>query len=406
MALKRLAKDVGLLILSLGMLLHFVGMLFITDGSRLTTLLNLSLFLPALLLTVLVPAYRAKLRSIALLAVLPFLLFTVLVAWLNTHSDHSVKDQVKVALYVLLYLWAIVILVLEDKLERLLNLAFWLASVAAAASLIYQGAVLGQDLFGRFRISNLGYGDYADFNNAIVSALYYAVFAVYGGHQLVSKPKAFWLRLLWAAGVGVLVAYVLCTDSRGVWLGMLAGFLVSIVAHLPAGRRARLALLAVPVIGVALVIKYVLGKTGRGLSLRDQIWGSWYHRLDEFWLTGAGAGNPFNVCVDDVHCYKQAHNLFLQTGYEYGLLAVLLMLAMVAVLALRTLRRQHWQAPLDTVGLALMVFALTCAMANYHTVLSRPGVYWLVFWLPVGLLIAARLRAEQREAAAGIANPG
>jgi O-antigen ligase len=391
MALKRLAKDVGLLILSLGMLINLVGTLFITDGSRVATLLNLTFFLPALVLTACIPAYRARLFSRELIFVALFLAFTVLIAALNSHSDHSPKDQLKVAVYVLMYLSAILILALEDKLERLLTWSFYLASAAAAASLVYQRMVLGNDIFGIFRISSLGYGDYANFNNAIVSALYYGVFSVFGVHQLANKPMAPWHKAVWALCVAVLILYVFGTGSRGIWLGMLAAFFASIWMHMQAGRRTAMVALAAVCVSVALVVKFVFGHEGRGLSLRDEIWGGWFHRLGEFWLTGAGAGNAFNICVSDTRCYKQAHNLYLQVGYEFGLFAVVLLLLLIGVAMVRGLHRSQWEKPLGSAGIALMIFAAITAVANYHSVLSRPGVYWLVFWLPVGLLIHARL---------------
>ncbi len=397
MALKRLAKDVGLLVLSLGMLINLVGTLFITDGSRVATLLNLTFFLPALVLTACIPAYRARLFSRELIFVALFLAFTVLIAVLNSHSDHSPKDQLKVAVYVLMYLSAILILALEDKLERLLTWSFFLASAAAAVSLAYQRVVLGQDVFGTYRIFSLGYGDFANFNNAIVSALYYGVFGVFGVHQLASKRMALWHKAVWALCVAVLILYVFCTGSRGIWLGMLAAFFASIWMNMGAGRRnSAMAALAVVCVGVAMVVKFVFGHEGRGLSLRDEIWGGWFHRLGEFWLTGAGAGNAFNICVSDTRCYKQAHNLYLQVGYEFGLVAVVLLLLLIGFAMVRGLHRSQWEKPLGSAGIALMIFAAITALANYHSVLSRPGVYWLVFWLPVGLLIHARLMPVQR----------
>lgn len=396
MALKRLAKDVGLLVLSLGLLVHLVGFLFITDGSRITTLLNLTFFLPALLLTACVPAYRSRLLSRELLMPAVFLGFTVLVACLNAQSEHSPKDQLKVSLYVLIYLSAILILALENKLERLLSGAFFFASATAMASLLYQRLVLGQDVLGSYRIFSLGYGDYANFANAIVSALYFAVFAVYGVHQLASKPMTWALRALWAFCVAGLVLYVLCTGSRGVWLGMLAAFFASLLMHLSTGRRrAALAIMVAVVVGAGVILKHVFTGQGRGLSLRDEIWAGWYDRLGEFWLTGAGAGNAFDICVSETTCFKQAHNLFLQVGYEFGLFAVLLLVVMIGVAYVRGMQRSHWHKPLGSVGLALMIFATISAVANYHTVLSRPGVYWLVFWLPVGLLINASFMAQR-----------
>jgi hypothetical protein len=47
--------------------------------------------------------------------------------------------------------------------------------------------------------------------------------------------------------------------------------------------------------------------------------------------------------------------------------------------------RQH---PLGLLGLPWLTYAVATALVDYHTVLNRPGVYWLVFWLPIGLILA------------------
>jgi hypothetical protein len=38
-------------------------------------------------------------------------------------------------------------------------------------------------------------------------------------------------------------------------------------------------------------------------------------------------------------------------------------------------------------GLALMVFVIVVAIANYYVILLRPGVFWIVFWLPAAILL-------------------
>ena len=48
-------------------------------------------------------------------------------------------------------------------------------------------------------------------------------------------------------------------------------------------------------------------------------------------------------------------------------------------------------------GLALMVFVIVVSVANFYVIFLRPGVYWIVFWLPVAILMCAgagRTRSE------------
>jgi O-antigen ligase len=122
--------------------------------------------------------------------------------------------------------------------------------------------------------------------------------------------------------------------------------------------------------------------------LRDQIWAAWYQRLDDFWLIGAGAGSTFEVCINEIGCFNQAHNLYLQFFYEYGVFGFIGLLLLIVSVAYKTIKYPARSQPLGQLGLPLLVFAVITAVVNYHTVLGRPGIYWMVFWFPIGLILA------------------
>jgi len=76
----------------------------------------------------------------------------------------------------------------------------------------------------------------------------------------------------------------------------------------------------------------------------------------------------------------------LQFFFEYGLPGLLLLLLLIAALLLGGWRYRSEQsyAPL---GLALMVFVVVVSIANYYVIFLRPSVFWIVFWLPVSILL-------------------
>ncbi|MCY1181755.1 hypothetical protein D9M73_222780 [compost metagenome] len=45
-----------------------------------------------------------------------------------------------------------------------------------------------------------------------------------------------------------------------------------------------------------------------------------------------------------------------------------------------------------TLALALVAFMLVSAVANYYVIFLRPGVFWMVFWVPAGMLVAMSSR--------------
>ncbi|MCF5467213.1 hypothetical protein GIV52_09090 [Pseudomonas syringae] len=384
-----------------GFTLHVSGMLFITDGSRGTTISNLTLFLPALVLLLIGREWRDPLFSRQYLPVLLLLVFTVLVALLNKGSVIKGAEQFKTALYILLYLGAIHWMVSRDVMEKVLNLLFVIAAIAAFASIAYHLITVDSHyLLSGDRLFKLGYKNYADFQNPIVAALFYGVFGVYGFHQLLTKRYSRTVTLVYCLCVFSLSLYMYCTLSRGVWLGYVAAISASVMLHNDARSRKWLAVTAgVLVVAITLLSPVLLEQKVRGLSLRDVIWSEWLSRLGDFWLFGAGAGKSFDICIENVQCFKQAHNLYLQFFYEYGIAGAILLLVMIGTVFNRSLKRSLWASPLGTAGFPLFLFALLTAMFDYHTVMNRPGVYWLVFWLPVGLILStgSRVHANRLE---------
>lgn len=394
-----------LYLLAAGFAVHISGMLYIADGSRFTTISNLILFLPALLLVFLDRRVRESLCSARYLPLLVLLSFTVLVALVNTASASSASDQLKTCFYIVLYVTAIKILVDRKLMEKSLDAAFVIAGLFAVVSLVYTFFAVDPGMFfdGQ-RLQKLGYKNYADFKNPIIAALYYGFFGVYGFHQLLTKRYSRLVMFIYGACVVALSLYLYCTLSRGVWLGYGAAIGASIILHHDERSRKWLAGAAFVVALTLLWLSpMLLEQTDRGFSYRDLIWHDWLERLPNFWLAGAGAGNKFNVCIESGQCWTQAHNLYLQFFYEFGVGGALLLLTLIGVVLMRSLKRSHWSFPLGTVGFPLLVFAVLTALFNYHTVMNRPGVYWLVFWMPVGLVLASGPALIRKRSEAGAA---
>ena len=379
-----------------GFTVHVSGILYILDGSKSTTISNLTLFLPALIMLIADRNARQFLFQSRYLPVLVMLGFTVMVALWNKQSITSGFDVFKVSLYIVLYLGAINWMVERGVIERVLNILFVVAAIFAFSSVALHLIMIdpGYLLSGQ-RLSSLGYGGYADFQNPIPASLYYGVFGVFGFHQLLTRRYSIPLTLFFYGCVLALSLYVYCTLARGVWLGYGVAILAIVILHHQPRSRKWLALTAVILALAAVGLSPILLEQGdRGLSLRDLIWADWLLRLPEFWLFGAGAGTGFDVCINSGLCFSQAHNLFLQFFYEYGIAGVLLLLLVVGVVLKRSLDRRLWTGPLATAGFPLLVFALITALFDYHTVMNRPGVYWLVFWMPIGLVLAQNVKKD------------
>lgn len=376
----------------IGFTVHLTGLLFITDGSTYTTLSNAGLFLPALLLCIVDGRLRQGLWQKRYLPVLLVLAFSVLVAVLNPGSTASAFSQFKTALYVFLYLGAIHILAREEWLEKSLTITFVLAGLFSIAGLLIHFTQQEQNIFfSGQRLYDLGYGDYANFKNPIIAALYYGAFGIYGFHLLLTKTFRPWLRLLFMVCVLGLSLYLFCTLSRAVWLGYGLAIATTIILHHSLRSRKWLYLAgALFLVTAAWLWPVIVNQQSRGFSLRDLIWAGWLERINEFWLFGAGAGSSFDICIFEMQCYNQVHNLYLQFFYEFGFIGAALLLLAIVHVSICAIDRKIWSHPIGSVGLPLLIFGLVTALFDYHTVFNRPGVYWIVFWLPIGIILSQR----------------
>lgn len=387
--------------LALGLFVQVAGLCLVTDGSRYTTLVNLLLFLPALLAALTLWSRINPWPPLPSLALGALLLWVLAVAVLNPDSVGDLKRWLRVTLYAWLYLLAITLVMQNERLWRwLLNAVVLVAAICAWGSLI-QTYYLDQQSMGyrEFRVSAWGWRGLADFNNTIMASLYYGVLLLVSLFQLLHSSSRV-ARGLYLLAVCGLLAYLYFTFSRGVWgAALVAGILLF---WFVSSQRIRLILSGAAVSAFLVVFWLVSGLAGGaadglGLSFRDLIWHSWLARLGDFWLWGGGAGAEFTVCIDKLeHCFNQAHSLYLQFCYEYGLPGLLLLLALLLGLLNHAWRCR--QQPMGQLGLALLAFALIASIANLYEIFLRPGVFWLVFWLPVGILLG--LTPDSRRAAA------
>lgn len=372
--------------LALGLFLQLAGLCFITDGSRYTAIVNLMLFLPALFAVVLLWSRIDSWQRPLHIVLLGLLGWVLIVALFNEGSDGDLLRWLRVTLYAWLYLKAISLVMQERRLWQWLLVAVVLTAGVFAWGSLVQALYIEQRGWGyrAFRLFAWHRNGLADFGNPIVSALYFGVGALVAAH-LVAKVSGVLRWLCLTALLGMLM-YQYFTYSRGVWVGVLAG--LAVLSWFALSRRLLAITIALAVPLSVLLLQLLKNAGALEMSYRDVIFSHWLAQLDRFWLWGAGADADANICISAAkRCFNQAHSLYLQFFFEYGLPGLLLLLALI-VLVLKKgwlCRAQDSMAPL---GLALMVFTLVASIANFYVIFLRPGVFWMVFWLPVGILLA------------------
>ncbi len=393
-------------ILGAGVLVQLTGLLFNNDGSRYATQLYLLLFAPALLLLLSRRLSVETWRQLPACLLLGLCAWVLLCGWLHPGVAKGVGYWFKITGLLLLYVFAVASLVRQPRVfVGVLTAAMAMAVLFAWLTLYYQFGVLDKPLdyqAMRFagRLSELGWNGFANLKHPIVAGLYYGVFATLAIGLLAGFPLRTWQAALLAAGICGLFAYILLTFSRGAWFSTATGCLAMLLLF--PSRRSRLLLGAgALLLLVALFVFWPEIRHERqvGLSSRGLIWDEWARRFPVFWLTGAGAGANFAFTFPPPFDWsvKHAHSLYLQLWYEYGIVGILLFVALLASLLWKgwTCRTE----PLARVGLALLAFAMVAMISDVYAIFHRPSPYWVVFWLPVGILLGVRQPSSARETA-------
>lgn len=390
-----------LVILSIGLFIQIAGLLLIGDGSRYATQVHLFLLLPSLLLML-----QARL-NLNLWRQLPAFALLGLMAWLLLNAilrpdagEHSLGYWLKIVLFITLYIFAVSRLTQQPRaLLMLLRVCGAIAALFAWLTLIHQFGIKAIHLDyatirDDARLYTLDWQGLADLNHPIIAGLYYGVFIIVLSHCLISRSRRAWQSGLLLLAIAGLVIYVLLTFSRGAWFAT-AGAGLCILLLYPNRRSHALLLMGVILLVCMLVIfwPHVHNEWVRGTSRRDLIWLSWLDRLPEFWLWGEGPGAPFNFTYPWTGSVKHAHSLYLQLWYQLGLPGILLFIALIVSLLQKgwRLRKQ----PLARLSLALFILGLIGMLTDIHSVFLRPQPYWVIFWLPAGMLLGLQEPAPE-----------
>lgn len=392
----------------IGLLIQLLGFLLITDGSRYSTLITIFLFVPAIILLFMLGKkeacafFRQRAVGVFLVLLLYVFVYAVFVFALNKEYEADyLKHWIKITIYSFLYVFFISYLIANSSewFFRCLLVFCLLASFFAFMTLIKVYLFDKGSLdYRATRLYDLGIYGLANLRNPILSALYYAAAAI-AAIYCYFKCERGWLKGLVTVGFLFLNMYVFFTFSRSVWLGLFCAYIVFLSVFFGRVKLVFLAFLAIAILGF-LIVKFAFYSDFEiSLTYRDMIWNEWLSRLPGFWLLGIGPGADFNVCINIIDsrqdCFNQAHNLYMQFWYQYGFFGILLFCVFILSL-FKTAVGVGEQKALYALGASWMIFALTSGVAAYHEFFTRPSIYWVVFWVPVGVLIGVHHLKEKR----------
>lgn len=383
-------------LISLGILVQISGYVWISSGSGRNTQIYIFLLLPALLILVAQLINKNATRSVNWYA-LPWLLFIAWTALSTLWATDSSVGQINLAkrgLFVILYLVGINFLMTQNQkfLHRLLLTAMAIVALGAMVSLVNQLIILDNSLAYRaFRIYRSGIGNLADYGWPVVAGIFHGSVAIWVFGTILDKKTSPRMAFALLCLLFTLIFYVALTYSRGAWISLAAASLLSIILQ---NTRRGYYLAAAGII--TLIILSILGWDRlifeiqeRKLSNRGQIWEYFLNVMDGHWIAGYGLGTPFRyIWPDGQTISPHAHSLYLQQIYDSGIVGLSLLL-----LGVTTILHKSWKLrknPWIKLVFPVFIFGLIAALTDIERIFTRPNIYWTVFWLPVGILLAAK----------------
>tara|TARA_R110001599_G_scaffold353884_2_gene602357 strand:+ start:42707 stop:43882 length:1176 start_codon:yes stop_codon:yes gene_type:complete len=259
------------------------------------------------------------------------------------------------------------------RMDRLAHRATWLAAAAALVSIV---AWYIANPFPLSRLEPLGVMHH---QNKAASA--YGVFLVLCMHYVFTE-RGRENRVVYCSLAAILLSLVVFTQSRTALAGVSVGLLILL------GYRA----LAIAGIGIAAVWALMSANTQfwehrvLDYSFRPGIWEQVLENMQGHWWLGHGYLTDTQVNAYNM-VFSHAHNSYLATLRDGGLVGLALLIAILAVAL-------HWAWGLyrqrgERIYLALILYGMTSVAMDYDRLLVHPKEIWLFFWLPVALIMAA-----------------
>ncbi len=260
-------------------------------------------------------------------------------------------------------------------IDLLLPRAVWLAAAAAVVSITVWYL---NNPFPSSRLAPLGVMHHQN-----KGATAYGIFLVLCVYQLLrGKQQRIGLGI---AAALVLLALILFTQSRTALAGVSAALLVLL------GYRALWVVVAG--LGVSFALLSVNPQNWwyrvETLSFRPGIWKQMLTEMDGHWLFGRGY--LVSPRIDAYgHTFDHAHNGYLASLRDGGLVGLLLLLSVLGISVLWAIRLYRNSG--QRLYLALLLYGMTVILMDFDRLLVHPKELWLFFWLPIALIMAGYSR--------------
>ena len=294
----------------------------------------------------------------------------------------------------MLYILAVIYLVTVAKwgqIKIFLIFLCYVSALGAALSLGYQLLVLDESLGWRtFRIYSMGYREWIDLGYPVIAGIYFGFFAVLTVVLLGLREESKLQNILLLAAILAMLPYIFQTFSRTSWVASVVAvaYLMLVYRHRAIFTLGIAFGVACGVMAVVFYDEIVVELTKIQLSGRPIIW-LW--TLEEF-MDRPFIGHGFDHSFWPEKQYAHAHNFFLQIMFEQGLAGLFFFVAMLCTVFVAVWK--HRQAKWVLVSFSLVIYILVAMQVEIQHVITRPGLFWTIFWFPLALVVGLVNRAK------------
>ena len=299
--------------------------------------------------------------------------------WSSPMEWFRLGQKLTISVYLLSFLAITQFLVQWNRglFERMLQLCVLIAGVTAVVSIL---VFYSENPFPGTRLDGIG-----ALTNVNIFANVYGIFALLGmGFALQAPPGP--LKGLLLAAVGVFICFAWFGQSRTAFVSMLIG--LSTLAGLMLEERKILyaAILAALAVTLTLLFPDVVEQALlRGKGLRPLIWTEVWAEAKSAPIFGHGLISEISV-VSGETVFETVHNAYLQVFWQGGLVGLCLFLALLG-LAFRNAWTWGFQQR-DYTVFCMLLFTACTMMTGVDTLIARPRDQWMLFWLPLAILLA------------------
>ncbi len=134
----------------------------------------------------------------------------------------------------------------------------------------------------------------------------------------------------------------------------------------------------------------------RGLSFRIEIWKQTLEKIIAHpWFGYGWSANLETPAEIGAQNRDNPHNIYLSTAFYAGIPAALYLFTVLCLSIYRSPPQDNKGKYMYFLATALLLHALCVGITDQNRVIRNAGPFWIIFWMPIGMLMAVNLRDKR-----------